>query len=106
MPSGPARERVSLVIADVADGRVGIDRLEARERHQLPRAIDLAPMARSLPVFLAGRGEAVHQPQRCGPVTAVTHEGEPFAIGDEIACDLHGADERTMRGLLVIEMEA
>ena len=50
------------------------------------RAVNLAPMARGFPALVVHGGKAVHQPQRGGPVAAVAHEGEPFTIGDEIAC--------------------
>ena len=39
-------------------------------------------------------------------VAAVLHEGEPFGIGDEVAGELDRADQRAVRGLLIVEMEA
>src|SRR5262249_14339501 len=44
MLAAPARERVRLVVADMTDRRVKIDRLQAAEGHDLPFPIDLAPV--------------------------------------------------------------
>src|SRR5260221_11349484 len=44
MLAAPAREGVRLIIADVADGGGGIDRLQPTERHHLPFSIDLPPV--------------------------------------------------------------
>src|SRR5712671_1168860 len=64
MLAAPARERVGFVIADVADGGGGIDRRQSAKRHDLPFAVDLAPVAGRLPLFVASGREAVHQPER------------------------------------------
>src|SRR5947209_1338366 len=49
--AGPAGERVRLVVADVTDGRVGIDRPQAPERHLMPCAVDLLPIAGGAPTL-------------------------------------------------------
>src|SRR6185436_10593270 len=63
MAAGPARERVRLVVADMADRSGGVDRLQPAERHDPPFAVDLAPMARRLPALVGGGSKTVHQPQ-------------------------------------------
>src|SRR5260370_2036744 len=63
MLAAPARERVGLVIADVADRGVSVDRFQSAERHDLPFAFDLAPLTGRLPLFVACRRKAVHQPE-------------------------------------------
>ena len=62
-------------------------------------------MAGRLPFLVAGGGKAVHQPQRRRRVAAVVHEVEPIGIGDEIARQPDRADQRAMRGLLIVEMK-
>ncbi len=103
--AGPARVGVGLVVADMADRGVRIDRLQAAEGHDLPGAVDLPPVAGGLPVLAGGGRETVHQPQCRGAVAAIGHEGHPLAVGDEIARQLHRADQRAVRRLLVVEME-
>jgi len=102
----PARKRIRLVIADMADRPCWVDRLQAAERHDLPIAVDLAPMAGRLPLLALDSGEAIHQPQRRGRIAAVLHEGEPFGIGDEIARQPYGPDQGPVRGFLIVEMKA
>src|SRR2546426_12750517 len=63
-------------------------------------------MARGLPALVAGGGKTVHQPQRRRRVAAVLHEGEPFGIGDEVAGEFYRADQRPVRGLLIVKMKA
>src|ERR1700736_1760219 len=53
MLAAPAREGVGFVIADVADGGGRVDRLQSAKRHPLPLAVDLAPVAGRLPLFVA-----------------------------------------------------
>ena len=106
MAAGPARERVRLVIADMADRGDRVDRLQSAERHDPPFAVDLAPVARRLPALVGRGGKAVHQPQRRRAVAAVLHEGQPFGIGDEVAGEPDRADEGAVRGLFIVEMEA
>src|SRR5450631_3915926 len=71
MLAAPARERVGLVIADMADRAGGIDRLQSAQRHDVPFAGYLAPMAGRLPLFVAGGRETIHQPQRWRRVAAI-----------------------------------
>src|ERR1700761_512900 len=105
MLAAPARERVSLVIADMGYRRIGIDRLQAAEGHDLPFAVDLAPMPRRLPFLMVGGGKAVHQPQRRLAVAAICHEGLPLGIADEMARQSDGADQRAVHRLLIVEMK-
>src|SRR5690242_7229656 len=49
--AAPPRERIRLVITDMADGRGGIDPLQPGETHDTPLPIDLAPMTGRLPAF-------------------------------------------------------
>src|SRR3954451_17874503 len=102
----PAREGVRFVIADVADGRVGIYRLEGGEGHHVPLTFYFTAITGGVPALVVCAGEAIHQPQRCGPIAAVADEGEPFAIRYEIARDPDRTDERAMRRVLVVEMRA
>src|SRR5258707_377180 len=106
MPAGPARERVRLVIADMADRGGRINRLQSAECHDPPFAVDLAPVAGGLPAFVGSRGKTVHQPERGRAVAAVLHEGQPFGIGDEVAGEPDRANEGAVRGLFIVEMEA
>src|SRR6266567_6704285 len=59
MTASPARERVRLVIADMADRGHRVDRLQAAECHDPPFAVDLAPMPRGLPALVADGGKTV-----------------------------------------------
>src|SRR5882762_9541102 len=62
MLAAPARERVGLIIADVADRGGGVDRLQSGERHDVPFARYLAPVAGRLPLLVVYGREPVHQP--------------------------------------------
>src|SRR6202166_4236630 len=62
MLAAPARERIGLVVADMADRRGGIDRLQSGQGHYLPFAVDFAPMTGRLPGFVACGCKTVHQP--------------------------------------------
>src|SRR3954454_8363321 len=55
------------------------------------------------PVFVAGRGKPVHQPQRRRVVAAVLDEFEPFAVSDEVARQFYRTNQRAMRGFFVVE---
>ena len=63
-------------------------------------------MTGRFPALVGDRGKTIHQPQGCSAVAIIRHEGEPLGIGDEVARQPDGADECTMRRLLVVEMEA
>jgi len=104
MLAAPARERVGFIIADVADRGDESTGL-IRKRHDLPFAVNPAPMAGRLPLLAIDSCEAIHQPERRRGVAAVGHEGEPLGIGDEVARQLHRTDEGAVRGLLIVEME-
>ena len=106
MLAGPAREGVGFVIAHMHDRRRRIDRLQARQRHRVPRAVDFAPVARRVPVLGLHLGPAVGQPQRRRRVAAVAHELEPLAVGDEMARDTHSCDQHLVPRRLVVEAEA
>ena len=105
MLARPAGERIGLVIADMADRICGIDRFEAGKRHDMPTAVDVAPMAGRLPTLIGDGRKAVRQPQRGGRVAVILHEGEPFGRRDEVAVDSHRTDESPVRGLLIVEMK-
>ena len=62
-------------------------------------------MAGRGPALGAGRGPAVRQPQLGPRIAAVAHEGEPFAVAHEGACEAHRTDQRAVRGRLVVEAE-
>src|ERR1700730_5441916 len=62
MLTGPARERVGLVITHVADRQFLINRMESAERETVPTAIHLAPMPRCRPILGRDYGPAVGQP--------------------------------------------
>src|SRR3981189_468256 len=64
------------------------------------------PRPGALPPPVPHGGKTVHQPQRRRRVAAVLHEGEPFGVGDEVAGEFHGADQRAVGRLLIVEMEA
>src|SRR5260221_6362164 len=83
-----------------------MDRMQPAERHDLPLAIALAQRAGRLPLLIAGGGKAVHQPERRRAIAAVLDEGEPFAVGDEVARQPDGTDEGAVHRLLIVEMEA
>ena len=96
----PARERVGLVVAHMADRRGRIDRPQARERQRMRDAVDLAPVAGRLPAFRLHRRPAVGEPQRGRRVAAVGDEIEPLRIGDERARDPHRPQIDLMRRAL------
>ena len=80
--AGPVREGVGLEVADVADGRARIDRQQPVERHLVPGAVALLPVAGRCPALRVDRRPAVGEPEQRRRVAAVLHEGQPFAIGD------------------------
>ena len=106
MLAAPAGECVGLVIADVADRTCWIDRLHACQRHDMPFAVDLTPVARCLPLFVADARKAIHQPERRGRIAAVRHEGEPLGVGDEVARQADRADQGAVDRFLIVEMES
>src|SRR3954452_18255882 len=106
MLAAPPRKGVRLIITDVANRSGRIEGLRASQGHDLPFAVDLAPVAGRNPSFVAECRKPVHEPERGLGVAAVFHEGEPLSVSDEIARQLHRADQRTMRGFFVVEMKA
>src|SRR5579885_428695 len=74
MLAGPARERVGLEIADMANRRVRIDRFQSAERKLMPFAVDFPPVKRRFPRFRLHRVPAVGKPESRRLVAAVPHE--------------------------------
>src|SRR5262245_46125837 len=84
--AGEARERVGLIVADVSDGRGGIDWLQASEGQLMPRAVALLPVARRGPALVLHGGPAVREPQLRLGVAAGSDEFEPLAIRHKRTC--------------------
>src|SRR4051794_25208885 len=80
--TGPARERVRLVVRDVHDRLARDDRPPAGEGERRPGAVLLLPVPRTVQGGLLEMCPTVRQPQVRPVVTAVGHELEPLAIGD------------------------
>lgn len=106
MLAGPTRERVRLIIADVTNRSGRIERLQPGQCHDLPFTIDLPPMPRRGPSFVAERCKSVHEPECWRGIAAVLDEREPFGVGDKIARQLHGTDQCAMRRFFIVEVEA
>src|SRR5262249_61319264 len=85
MLARPSREGIGLVIADMAYRRVGVDRLEAAERHRQPSAVAFLPVSGRGPLFRFDARPTVGEPQRWLPVAAVADELEPLAVEHEPA---------------------
>ena len=82
-----------------------VDGFQPGESHDLPCSVDLAPVARRPPLFVANRRETVHQPQRRRGVAAILHECEPLGVGDEVAREPDRSDQGAVRWLFIVEME-
>src|SRR5262249_30302969 len=106
MLARPSREGIGLIIADMAYRRVGVDRLEAAERHRQPSAVAFLPVSGRGPLFRFDARPTVGEPQRWLPVAAVAHELEPFAVAHKPARDAQGTDQDSVRWALVVEREA
>jgi len=83
-----------------------IDRLQAGERHDVPLAVDLAPVTGGLPLLGGGGRKTVHQPERRRRVAAVRHESDPLGIGDEVARQTNRAHQCAVDRLFIVEMKA
>src|SRR5690606_11938655 len=79
--AGPACERVRLVVADVTDRRVGIDRPPSAEGELLLEV--LRPVERTAPAFLADLRPAVGEPERGVVVSALLDEFAVLGVRDE-----------------------
>ena len=101
----PARVGVGFVVAHVAHRRRGLERPQARQRHLVPRAVDLRPVERRLPRALLHRGPAVREPQLGPRVTAAFDEFEVFAVGHRARGEAVVAQEHLVARLLVVEAE-
>ena len=104
--AGPGGIGLGLIEADMADGRGGVDRTQAVQRHGGPTALAVrAPVERRVPAFGADPSPALGQPELRTAVAPVGHEGQPFAIGHQAV----GKLERLQPGLvtrpLVVEGE-
>ena len=79
--TGPRGERVGLVVRDVDDGLVRVERAQAGERVDPPpiRVVGVAPPVEGrLPALGLGARPAVGLPQFGPPISAVVDEREPF----------------------------
>src|SRR5690606_16111815 len=79
--AGPACESVRLVVADVTDGRVRIDRTPSAERELLLEI--LGPAEWAIPAFLADHGPAVREPEGRIRIAALRDEVPVLAVRDE-----------------------
>ena len=103
---GPGREGVSLEIADMANGRGGIDRLRAAQRHRPEAVVALFPIERRRPAFRLHRRPSRGEPEQRLPIAAVGDELHPFRIGDEPIREFVRFDQHAMARPLAIEAEA
>jgi hypothetical protein len=103
--SGPAREGIRLVEADVTYGLVGPDLSEPAETEDEPDPLGTRPVERRSPAALAGRGPTVREPELRLLVAARLDELEVLAIGDEPRGELEGVDVDAMARALVVESE-
>ena len=101
--AAPAREGVGLVIADMHDGRVGLDRPQAGERHRMPGAADFAPVQRRIPFFAHDGLPTVREPMRRFAIAAGRHEFEPLGIGDQAIGQAIRFEQHAMARALVVE---
>ena len=51
----------------------------------MPFSVDFAPISGRRPGLIGSRRKAVGQPQIRTPIAAIAHEGEPLAVGHQIA---------------------
>ena len=106
--AGPVGERVRLVVADVADGLVGVDRPQTRQRELQPAigVVGIAPPVEGgVPVLGVDDGPAVGEPELGPAVAVVLHEGEPLAAGDRAVGQPEGRQVHRVHGELVVEAE-
>ena len=105
--AGPARKGVRFVIADVLDGRRGVQRGEAVEP-ELARplaAFAAPPVERRLDRVVASPTPAVRQPQVRFRVAAAVDEGAPFAVGGQAIGQRVRRQPDPMAGTLAVEGE-
>ena len=104
--AGPIGEGICLVVADVRDGRARIDRQQAFQRHLLPDAVALFPVARRVPALRLHRRPAVGEPDERLAVAAGFHEGEPLAVGDAAVGEAIGIEQHLVARPLVVVRKA
>ena len=106
--AGPVGERIGFVVAHVADGLVGVDRPQTRQRELQP-AIGIVGIARpvegGLPVLGVHDGPAVGEPELGPAVAVVLHEGEPLAAGHRPVGQPEGSQVHRVHRELVVEAE-
>src|SRR5207244_1382940 len=104
--SGPAREGVGLVIADVAHRLVGAQRPLAPKCEDRAIGLQAMPVERGLPAFTPTYVPAFGKPQLGPLVAAVAHEREIVRVGDEPARKSKAVQEDAVLGCLVVESKA
>src|SRR6476469_9514257 len=95
MLPGKAGEGIGFVVADVLHRSGRVDGSEAPQRHDMPGAVLLSPIAGCLPVFVLHRRAAVGR-----------DEFEPLGVSYEMSCDPYAWNELVVKRRFVVETEA
>src|SRR4249919_3411911 len=106
MLSGEAGEGIGFVVADVLHRSGRVDGPDATQRHDMPGAVLLPPIAGCLPVFVLHRCPAVGEPKGRRRVTASGDEFEPLGVSNEMPGDPHARNELVVKRRFVVETEA
>ena len=104
--AGPARVGVGLVVADVADRLVRVERPQAGRVKAVQPPSRVLPVERRLPAAGLHRVPAVGQPQLGPPVAAVGDEGQVLAVGHRPRGELEGVAADAVARAFVVEGEA
>ena len=103
--TGPACEGIGLVIADVTDRCLQVQRAQATKGHLVPAGVLAQPVQRSVPAGLLDQVPAVRQPQLRAGITAVSDERQVFAVAHQSFGKLEILDELAMSRGFAIEGE-
>ena len=98
----PARERVRLVITDMADRLRRVELPHPCQRYRQPLSVLFLPVERAFPSSIQPRRPTLGQPQLGPLVTAVNHEHAIFGIGHRPVCQRERLHENPMPRRFVI----